>query len=217
MGAERQEDYEFKIKPDEVKASTINRVTPSDRELEWDKSKTLISKTDSNGTILYANEAFIDVCGYDDYELMDQPASILRHPDMPKIIFKSLWENLSKGINTTIIMKNMSKTGRFFWIQNNIECIKDANSNFTYVGRQKSISNEVVSKIEPLYKKLLQIETANGITSSENYLTGFLEDKNKTLIDFMICTIDNKLEIDNSQSQNNVKKKGGFFSNFFAD
>ncbi len=217
MGAERNENYEFKIFPEEAVATKINTVTPSDRELEWDKSKVLNCKTDSKGTILYANEAFIDVCGYDDYELMNKSISLIRHPDMPKIIFKLLWQNLNNGVNSNMIMKNMSKTGRFFWVLNNIECAKDSNDNYTYTGRQKSISHEVILKIEPLYKKLLQIEAANGIQSSENYLTGFLEEKNKSLLEFMNCSIDNNLEIENSKPENTTKKKGGFFSNFFAE
>jgi PAS domain S-box-containing protein len=50
----------------------INRPTPSDREVDWNKNKVLLSKTDTKGTILYANEDFIDVSGYDEFELIGQ-------------------------------------------------------------------------------------------------------------------------------------------------
>ena len=69
-----------------------NKPVLVDKEVTWDKTKVIMSKTDAFGTIEYANEVFVDVCGYEDYELMGQPHSIIRHPDMPKVIFKVLWE-----------------------------------------------------------------------------------------------------------------------------
>ncbi len=193
--------------------------TPSDREQEWDRSKVLLSKTDANGNILYANEAFIDVCGYDDFELMDKNHNVLRHPDMPKVIYKLMWANLLKGEAFHTIIKNMAKTGRYYWVVNDIKSITDSNGNFSYTGQQKAVEHELVTKIiEPLYKKLLQIEIASGLQSSENYLTGFLEERNKSyceFIDGLIFTGIDSLEFV-EKSTGPVKKKG-FFSGFFAD
>ena len=203
--------------------------TPSDRELEWDKTKTLLSKTDAKGNILYANEAFIDVSGYDDFELMNKPHSLLRHPDMPKVIFKLLWENINKGENYMVVIKNMSKTGRYYWIVNDVKSGKDSYGSMTFTGQQQSIKPDVVNKIiDPLFKKLLHIEQASGVQASENYLIGFLEDKGKTLPQFFYEVTSN-LEFgaqeDNDDSNEtsspgNIKspiKKKGFFTGFFAD
>ena len=77
----------------EVKEMT-KRPIPIDKEVSWDKTQTIMSKTDLYGTIEYANEVFVDVCGY---ELMAQPHNIVRYPDMPKVVFKVLWENIEKG------------------------------------------------------------------------------------------------------------------------
>ena len=63
------------------------RPTPIDKEVSWDKTQTIMSKTDLYGTIEYANEAFVDVCGYEDYELMAQPHNIIRHPRYAKSSF----------------------------------------------------------------------------------------------------------------------------------
>ncbi len=218
MNTQRQENFGFEKQEDlnNILNKSI-KVTPSDRELEWDKSKVLSSKTDIKGNILYANEAFIDICGYDDYELINQPHSLLRHPDMPKVIFKLLWENLQNSNNYTAIFKNMSKTGRFYWVVNEIKCVKDSVGNTCYTGLQKSISPEIVTNfIEPLYKKLLQIEQASGLQASENYLIGFLEEKNKTFLQY-INTIASIINQDEEESIGNSKSKKGFFSGFFAD
>jgi PAS domain S-box-containing protein len=222
--ANPQEDN-FKFVPMETEKklfSLTNRPTPSERELEWDKSKVLLSKTDSRGNILYANESFIDVCGYDDFELMDKSHNLLRHPDMPKVIFKLLWENLSKGKDYNVVIKNMSKTGRYYWVVNDITTVVDDNENMFFTGKQKTISNDIINNhIEPLYKKLLHIEQASGIQSSENYLLGFLEERNKNYIQFindLVSTGKDSVGGDQSLSSGGLQqKKKGFFSGFFAD
>ena len=83
----------------------FTRPNPSDREVDWNKNKVLLSKTDKNGTILYANEDFIDVSGYDEFELVGQPHNIIRHPDMPKVIFKFLWDSIKSSENIHVIIK----------------------------------------------------------------------------------------------------------------
>lgn len=218
--SDQQPNYNFTpLDADQKIIGLTYRPTPSDRELDWDKSKVLLSKTDDKGNILYANEAFIDVSGYDDFELMNKSHNVLRHPDMPKVIFKLLWENISKGESYTVIIKNMSKTGRYYWIVNEIKSSKDSYGLMTFTGQQQSVNPEVINKIiEPLFKKLLHIEQASGIQSSENYLIGFLEEKEKTLPQFFAEVTNNRFENnDDLPLSNGPVKKKGFFSRFFAD
>lgn len=162
-------------------------VTIIDKEVSWDKTKVIMSKTNAFGIIEYANETFVDVSGFEDYELMGQPHNIIRHPDMPKVIFKVLWENLKSGKNFHAIVKNLAKSGRYYWVITDFEIAKDENGVIVnYFGRRQSVPQEVISMhIEPLYKKLLQIETASGVEFSEKYLIGFLEEKNRTYVEFI--------------------------------
>ena len=166
----------------------FERPVPIDKEVSWDKTKTIMSKTDRFGTIEYANEVFIDVSGYEDYELMSQPHNIIRHPDMPKVIFKVLWDNLKKGNNYHAIVKNMAKSGRYYWVITDFDISKDEKGNIVnYFARRKAVPQEVITKhIEPLYKRLLQIETASSMEASEKYLIGYLEEQNKTYVDFIM-------------------------------
>lgn len=73
---------------------SIERPTPIDREVNWDKTRTIMSRTDAAGTIDYVNQVFCDVCGYSAEELLGAPHNIIRHPDMPRVIFKVLWDNI---------------------------------------------------------------------------------------------------------------------------
>ncbi|KAF2506852.1 PAS domain-containing protein [Flavobacterium zhairuonense] len=165
----------------------IPRPNPSDREVDWNKNKVLLSKTDTKGTILYANEDFIDVSGYDEYELIGQPHNIIRHPDMPKVIFKFLWDSIKSSRNIHVIIKNMSKTGRYYWVITDFKIIADSNGEIVgYFGTRKSVREDIISKfIEPLYNKLLHIEEASGMLASEEYLVGFLEERKKTYMEYI--------------------------------
>lgn len=187
-----------------------NRPTPSDREVDWNKSKVLLSKTDTKGTILYANEDFIDVSGYDEFELVGQPHNIVRHPDMPKVIFKFLWDSIKSSQNIHVIIKNMSKTGRYYWVVTDFKIIADADGEIVgYFGTRKSVPEDIIVKfIEPLYKKLLHIEEVSGLHASEEYLVGFLEERKKTYMEYVDHLIATKKD-----DKNKVSK--GLFNGLF--
>jgi PAS domain S-box-containing protein len=188
----------------------INRPTPSDREVDWNKSKVLLSKTDTKGTILYANEDFIDVSGYDEFELVGQPHNIVRHPDMPKVIVKFLWDSIKSSQNIHAIIKNMSKTGRYYWVVTDFKIIADADGEIVgYFGTRKSVPEDIIVKfIEPLYKKLLHIEEVSGLHASEEYLVGFLEERKKTYMEYIDHLIATKKD-----DKNKISK--GLFNGLF--
>lgn len=194
-----------------------NKPVLVDKEVTWDKTKVIMSKTDAFGTIEYANEVFVDVCGYEDYELMGQPHSIIRHPDMPKVIFKVLWEKLKNGENFHAIVKNLAKSGRYYWVITDFEISKnEAGEIVNYFARRRSVPQEVITNhIEPLYKKLWQIEAASSIEYSEKYLNGFLEEKNKTYVQYILELIYNQEKIE-KQSNHKTEEEKSFFSRFFS-
>ena len=180
---------------------------PVNKEVAWDKTKTIMSKTDPRGVIEYANDAFIEVSGYEEHELMGQPQNIVRHPDMPKVIFKILWDNLKAGRNMHAIIKNMAKNGRYYWVITDFEVKLAGGDIANYYGRRRAVPQQVISDIiEPLYEKLIQIEKVGGIAASEKYFNGFLEEKGKdynTYIKGIITAIDKGGD------------KKGFFARFF--
>ena len=162
------------------------KIIPVNTEVHWNKDLELVSKTDKAGTIRYANEAFVNVSGYEEYELVGQGHNIIRHPDMPKVIFKLLWSNLLKGKDFHAVVKNMAKNGRYYWVITRFEIFKNDKGEITgYMGRRKSIQPEVAERVEELYKKLVQIEEASGIEAAEDYLTGYLEDLKKTYEEYL--------------------------------
>ncbi|WP_418649415.1 PAS domain-containing protein [Tenacibaculum aestuariivivum] len=171
-------------------------------EVKWDKTQTIVSKTDTVGTILYANKAFTDACEYNAIELIGEPHNIIRHPDMPKVAFKALWNALKEGRNYHAIVKNLTRTGRYYWVITDFTIDKDENGKITgYTGRRKAVPNSVIEKIEPLYQTLLEIEKIKGEKASELYFECYLkEEAGKSYDDFVV-------NLFKEESLNNEKNK----------
>jgi PAS domain S-box-containing protein len=80
------------------------------QEITFDDGEFIVSKTDMSGKIIYGNAIFIKMSGYTEEELLGAPHNILRHPDMPKCIFKLLWQTIQKG-NVKTAQKRTTTTG----------------------------------------------------------------------------------------------------------
>ncbi|MBP5779253.1 MAG: PAS domain-containing protein, partial [Campylobacter sp.] len=92
------------------------RPRPKNEEIKLDPKKIIVSKTDANGIITYANDYFVEVCQYSQEELLGSPHNIVRHPDMPKVAFKLMWDTINKGENFKAVVKNLAKDGRYYWV-----------------------------------------------------------------------------------------------------
>lgn len=76
----------------------------------------IVSKTDLKGRITYANDTFCRIAGYAERELIGQPHSIIRHPDMPRAVFKLLWDTLAEQREVFAYVKNRTRSGDFYWV-----------------------------------------------------------------------------------------------------
>lgn len=181
-----------------------------DEEVKWDTTKTIISKTDLHGTILYMNDAFEEASEYNKVELIGEPHNIIRHPDMPKVVFKVLWEALKKEENFHAIVKNLSRTGRYYWVITDFEIERNEKGETTgYTGRRKAIPESIIKQIEPLYKTLLDIEQVKGEKASELYFEAFLkEEVNKSYDEFVVDLFNSETNA-NTQNSNEEKESGG--------
>lgn len=157
----------------------MKRPTPRDEEIVLDPKRYLVSETDEKGIITYANDYFVEVAGYSKEELIGQPHSIIRHPDMPKVVFKLLWETIKQGKNINAVVKNLAKDGRYYWVFTEFEIRKDTDTGniIGYHASRKAVSKHVVEVIGDLYKKLLEVEKKEGVEASEKYLENFLKEK----------------------------------------
>ena len=157
----------------------MNKPTPIDEEIQLDPKRYIVSETDAKGKITYVNDYFMEVSGYTEDELIGKPHSIVRHPDMPKVVFKLLWETIKQGKNINAVVKNLAKDGRYYWIFTEFEIRKNTDTGeiIGYHASRKTISKHVIEIIADLYAKLLEIEKKEGVDASEKYLIAFLKEK----------------------------------------
>jgi len=158
---------------------SIMRPYPTNNEIKLSSHKYIVSKTDPRGKILYANDYFSEVSGYKEYELVGAPHSIVRHPDMPKAIFHLLWEHIQNGQNISAIVKNMAKNGDHYWVVTDFEIRRNTVTKeiSQYVAFRHAVSKKVLNEIEPLYARMIEIEEADGMSASIEYLNRYLQDK----------------------------------------
>ena len=150
----------------------MNKPTPFNEEIILDPKRYIVSETDAKGKITFCNDYFKEVAGYSDEELIGTAHNIVRHPDMPKVVFKLLWETISKGTNINAVVKNLAKDGRYYWIFTEFEMRKDTDTGeiIGYSASRKSISKHVVEVIAALYKELFEVERKEGVEASEKHL-----------------------------------------------
>ena len=159
-------------------------IIPTDKEQEVRNIDVIISKGDANGDITYANPIFFKLAGYQPDELLEQPHSIIRHPDMPKIIFKALWDSLKAGNDVHTFVKNLSKDGSFYWVYAFVRVATNPDGSFrNYVSTRKTMSTKAREIIEPLYAKLIEAQNS-GMDESLVVLEEFLASQGALLETF---------------------------------
>jgi aerotaxis receptor len=132
----------------------MSKVTPIDEEFIFE-GRIIISQTDLNGIITYANRMFCEVSGYTVDELVGQPHSIIRHPDMPKAAFLKMWSSISSGHTWNGLVKNMRKDGRYYWVDTEILPIENENNEIIgYIASRKAASRKDIEDAQTLYNKM---------------------------------------------------------------
>lgn len=196
----------------------VVRPTPVDHEIILDPNKVLLSITDTKGVIEYGNEDYVEVSGYEEFELVGSQHNIVRHPDMPKVVFKLMWDRLQKEENIVAIVKNMAKTGRYYWVMTDFVVRKDEQGNVTgYKAFRKPAPRKAVEAMIPFYKKLRDIEDFRGVDASLNFFNGYFEGRDTNYDDFIEKLIVANISDNNkSKLKSKVKKKRvSFLSRIF--
>ena len=134
----------------------MSKVYKSKDTDEWffSSDQYILSETDDKGIILYANDVFYEIAGYTPNELVGEPHNIVRHPDMPKIAFKGLWDDIrSKGFWTGIV-KNLRKDGGCYWVHATALRKVNSNGEVTYLSIRRVPDRADVEACIPLYAEL---------------------------------------------------------------
>lgn len=159
----------------------------ANQELTFGEEEFIVSKTDLKGKITYGNALFLKMSGYEELELIDHPHNILRHEDMPAVVFKLLWSRLKEGKEIFAYVKNKTKNGDYYWVFAHVTPSFDLDrkiSNYHSVRRKPS--QKALEVIKPLYASLLQKERGGGTNASEASLTQLLKEKGVSYDEFIL-------------------------------
>ena len=164
----------------------IYRPIPIDEEIKFSKKKFIVSKTDINGIITFVNKNFCDISGYSENELVGAPHNIIRHPDMPRAIFFLIWNSLLRGEPVSGVVKNLAKSGKYYWVIADLDVKKDENGNIkSLTAFRRAAPQHVIDEIEELYDTMLNIERRRGMEGSLSYLESYLEEKGMNYEEFL--------------------------------
>jgi PAS domain S-box-containing protein len=138
----------------------------------------IISKTDLKGLITYVNKIFMDMAEYTEEELLGKPHNIVRHPDMPKAVFKLLWNRIQKQEEIFAYVINKTKKGNEYWVFANVTASLDEKGKTVgYYSVRRQPNAEALEIIKPLYAKMLEAEKKGGVDASEKLLADILKEK----------------------------------------
>ncbi len=133
---------------------TQRTVTVTDIETPFPTGRHVISHSDTSGIIIYVNQFLVDISGYKESELLNQPHHILRHPDMPPVIFEQMWKTLGKGHMWHGAIKNLRKDGGFYWVDAIVTAKKRGGQLLGFLSVRSQLSVETRIKCEKLYPTL---------------------------------------------------------------
>ncbi len=123
-------------------------------ETEVPEDELIISRTDLSGKITYANETFCEISGYSQSEIIGEPHSIVRHPDMPCATFEDLWSTIKSQKQWKGIVKNIRKDKGFYWVEALVSGVYKNGELVEYKSLRTPISYETKLKYQRLYDKM---------------------------------------------------------------
>ena len=158
-------------------------VKPTGVERTFGSEEVIVSKTDLKGHITYANNVFSRVAGYRREQLIGAPHSIVRHPDMPRCVFKLLWDTIQSGHELFAYVKNLAKNGDHYWVLAHVTPSYDDKGQIVgFHSNRRLPTPEALATIEPIYAQVLAEENRHedrrqGLAAGSNALQALLRDR----------------------------------------
>lgn len=168
-----------------------NRQAPTLKERLMREDDFIISKTDLKGRITYCNRIFVEFSGYTEPELLGSQHNIVRHPDMPRGLFKFMWDVLGQQKECFAYVKNMAQDGSFYWVLANVTpSVDERGKPEGYFSVRRKPSQGAVSAMSDVYRLMLIEEHRAGpkdaCAASLALMTGLLNQKQVSYEKFIL-------------------------------
>ena len=174
-----------------VRRKFASHVTPTGVERTFHPDDVIVSKTDTKGIITYANDVFLHLADLSERQAIGAPHSIIRHPDMPRAVFKLLWDTLFRGDEIFAYVLNMSSNGDHYWVFAHVTPTFTVDGGITGFHSNRRVPEKAaLDAVKPLYASLKAIEDAAtdraaGLEASFAAVLKLLRDKGMTYDEFV--------------------------------
>jgi len=161
------------------------------QEVHFDRNDLIVSKTDRDGRLTYINHTFLDVSDYQEEEVIGKQHNVIRHENMPRAIFESLWTTIKSGKEIFAYVVNSTKHGDHYWVMAHVTPSRDGNQIVGYHSTRRTPNpNTIKNVVIPLYDRLSAIEQRNpskkaGLQESVAELNSMLAEKNVSYDEFI--------------------------------
>lgn len=138
-------------------------------ETDVPENELIVSRTDLNGRITYANETFASISGYEIDELLGKPHSIVRHPDMPSSVFEQMWKTLKNGDIWKGYVKNLRKDGGYYWVYAEVSGVYKEGKLVEYKSMRSPVEHALKAQMQASYDAMKHKE--EGMVRTVVYLS----------------------------------------------
>lgn len=166
-------------------------IQPTGVERTFGQDDIIVSKTDIKGKLTYVNYVFLEISGFNERELIGKPHNLIRHPDMPRCIFRLMWETIENKREIFAYVVNLAKNGDHYWVLAHVTPTFDSRRNIIgFHSNRRFAKPAAVRSVDRIYRQLLQEERKHesikdGIAASTKLLNSILEDKQLTYEEFI--------------------------------
>ncbi len=166
-------------------------IVPTENEIVMRDDEFIVSKTDVKGRITYVNTVFIDFSGYREEELIGVQHNVIRHPDMPRGVYKLLWGAIQEGREIFAYVKNLCKDGSYYWVFANVTPSVDVNgTTIGYYSVRRKANPRAIPAVNDLYRRMLSAERQAGArdatTASLDLMQQVLDEKGMSYEEFVL-------------------------------
>ncbi|GAB4003741.1 PAS domain-containing protein [Nocardioides ultimimeridianus] len=134
-------------------------IVPTGVEKTFRPDQIIVSKTDPQGRLTYVNHLFVEISGYAEEDLIGQPHSVIRHPDMPRSVFRLLWDRIAAGQEIFAYVMNLSADGGHYWVLAHVTpTFDDRGTIVGFHSNRRTADRPVVQRVAELYRRLHEEE-----------------------------------------------------------
>lgn len=160
----------------------MKKPTPLNKETHFEFDELFFSTTDARGIIQYGNDVFVRISGYPEETIIGAPHNIIRHPDMPKAVFKLFWDTLKDDKPIAAYVKNLSEDGQYYWVFAFAFPVGQG-----YLSIRFKPSSPLFTKVQEIYSEVLSKEKKEALDESASYLLKLIKNEGfETYEDFMV-------------------------------